>query len=84
MRPHWAIDTFASLEDVMRWADPWRERIWEEPTMRSHDFIESGLRLVESEALGNADLDVQIALVVQLPEREVKSPSTEGTIARRL
>jgi hypothetical protein len=31
MRPHWTIDTFASLEDVMRWVDPWRERVWEEP-----------------------------------------------------
>jgi hypothetical protein len=31
MRPHWMIDTFASLEDVMRWVDPWRERVWEEP-----------------------------------------------------
>ena len=31
VRPHWAIDTFASLEDVMRWVDPWRERAWEEP-----------------------------------------------------
>jgi len=25
------IDTFASFEDVMRWVDPWTERIWEEP-----------------------------------------------------
>jgi hypothetical protein len=32
MRPHPAIDTFESLEDVMRWADPWRERVWEEPS----------------------------------------------------
>src|SRR5258707_10304743 len=32
MHPHWEIDTFASLEDVMRWADPWRERGWEEPS----------------------------------------------------
>src|ERR1700674_646275 len=31
MRPHWMIDTFTSLEDVMRWVDPWRERVWEEP-----------------------------------------------------
>ena len=31
LRPHWTIDTFTSLEDVMRWVDPWRERIWEEP-----------------------------------------------------
>ena len=31
MRPHWMIDTFKSLEDVMRWVDPWRERLWEEP-----------------------------------------------------
>ena len=31
MRPHWMIDTFASLEDVMRWVDPWRDRVWEEP-----------------------------------------------------
>src|SRR5712691_8044770 len=31
MRPHWMIDTFTSLEDVMRWVDPWRERMWEEP-----------------------------------------------------
>ena len=30
-RPYWVIDTFASLEDVMRWVDPWRERVWEEP-----------------------------------------------------
>jgi hypothetical protein len=22
MRPQWMIDTFASLEDVMRWVDP--------------------------------------------------------------
>ena len=32
MRPQWAIDTFESLDDVMRWADPWRERVWEEPS----------------------------------------------------
>jgi hypothetical protein len=31
MRPHWMIDTFTSLEDVLRWVDPWRERAWEEP-----------------------------------------------------
>jgi hypothetical protein len=31
MRPHWMIDTFTSLEDVMRGVDPWRERVWEEP-----------------------------------------------------
>jgi hypothetical protein len=31
MRPHWAIDTFTSLEDVLRWVDPWLERVWEEP-----------------------------------------------------
>lgn len=31
LRPHWAIDTFTSLEDVMRWVDPWTERGWEEP-----------------------------------------------------
>jgi hypothetical protein len=30
--PHWTIDTFTSLfEDVMRWVDPWTERVWEEP-----------------------------------------------------
>jgi len=28
MRPHWTIDTFESLQAVMRWADPWRERVW--------------------------------------------------------
>jgi hypothetical protein len=32
MRPHWKIDTFDSLEAVMLWADPWRERVWEEPS----------------------------------------------------
>lgn len=32
MRPHWAIDTFESLEAVMHWADPWKERVWEEPS----------------------------------------------------
>ena len=31
MRPHWTIDPFESLGAVMRWADPWRERVWEEP-----------------------------------------------------
>ena len=31
LRPHWTIDTFTSLEDVMRWVDPWTERVWEEP-----------------------------------------------------
>ena len=31
MRPHWMIDTFTSLEDVMRWVDPWRERAREKP-----------------------------------------------------
>jgi hypothetical protein len=30
LRPHWTIDTFASLEEVMRWVDPWTERVWEE------------------------------------------------------
>jgi len=29
---HHRIDTFDSLEDVMRWADPWQERTWEEPS----------------------------------------------------
>jgi hypothetical protein len=32
MRPHWKIDTFESLEAVMLWADPWRERVWQEPS----------------------------------------------------
>ena len=32
LRPHWTIDTFTSLEDVMRWVDPWTERVWEEPS----------------------------------------------------
>jgi hypothetical protein len=35
MRPHWMIDTFTSLEDVMRWVDPWRERVWEEPATQT-------------------------------------------------
>jgi hypothetical protein len=35
MRPHWMIDTFTSLEDVMRWVDPWRERVWEERARRT-------------------------------------------------
>ena len=39
MRPHWKIDTFASLEDVMRWTDPWRERVWEEPSDAGEDRI---------------------------------------------
>ena len=32
IRPHWIIDTFASLEDVTRWVDPWKERVWKEPS----------------------------------------------------
>ena len=28
--PHHTIDTFNSVEDVLRWCDPHRERIWEE------------------------------------------------------
>ena len=31
MLPHWTIETFASLEDVMRWVDPWTEHVREEP-----------------------------------------------------
>ena len=31
MPPHWKITTFRSIEEVMLWVDPWRERVWEEP-----------------------------------------------------
>lgn len=27
---HHRIDSFETLEQVMRWADPWNERVWEE------------------------------------------------------
>jgi len=30
LRVHHAIETMESVEDAMRWADPWGERIWEE------------------------------------------------------
>jgi len=36
LHPHWVIDTFTSLEDVMRWVDPWTDRVWEEPA-EAHD-----------------------------------------------
>jgi hypothetical protein len=36
---HQAIDTLRTLEDAKRWADPWDERIWEDPS----DADESGL-----------------------------------------
>lgn len=39
MRPHWIIDTFTSLDDVMRWVDPWKERIWEEPSDANEDAL---------------------------------------------
>jgi hypothetical protein len=39
MRPHWVIDTFRSIEEVMLWADSWRERIWEEPSDADEDRI---------------------------------------------
>jgi hypothetical protein len=32
LRVHHKIDTFETLEHAMRWADPWGERIWEEPS----------------------------------------------------
>jgi hypothetical protein len=48
MRPHWTIDTFTSLEDVMRWVDPWRERAWEEPG----DTYESRILVSRSEKPG--------------------------------
>lgn len=31
-RVHHTISTFDSIEQVKRWADPWAERIWEEPS----------------------------------------------------
>ena len=31
-RVHHQIDTFDSKESAKRWADPWDERIWEEPS----------------------------------------------------
>jgi hypothetical protein len=31
-RVHHAIETMEFLERAMRWADPWNERIWEEPS----------------------------------------------------
>ena len=32
LRVHHCIDTFESVERALRWADPWDERIWEEPS----------------------------------------------------
>jgi len=29
---HRRIDTFDTIEWALRWADPWNERIWEEPS----------------------------------------------------
>jgi hypothetical protein len=37
MRPHWVIDSFRSMEEVMLWVDPWRERVWEEPSDADED-----------------------------------------------
>jgi hypothetical protein len=48
VRPHWMIDTFTSLEDVMRWVDPWRGRVWEEPS----DADESRILVSRSEKPG--------------------------------
>jgi len=31
-RVHHAIETMDSIEGAKRWADPWNERIWEEPS----------------------------------------------------
>lgn len=28
--PHFTMSVFTSLDGVMAWADPWKERIWEE------------------------------------------------------
>ena len=44
------IDTFASLEDVMHWVDPWRERVWEEPG----EADESRILVSRSEKPGGA------------------------------
>jgi len=32
LRVHRCIDTFESVERALGWADPWNERIWEEPS----------------------------------------------------
>jgi len=47
--PHHTIDTFNSVEEVLRWCDPHRERIWEEARdadetklLISRDFKENG------------------------------------------
>jgi hypothetical protein len=44
MRPHCVIDTFESLEAVMRWADPWRERGWEEASDADEDRVDVSAR----------------------------------------
>jgi hypothetical protein len=31
-RVHHKIETFETLKHAMRWADPWSERIWEQPS----------------------------------------------------
>jgi hypothetical protein len=45
---HHEIDTFRTLEHAMRWADPWGERIWEEPS----DADESAVLVSRCKKLG--------------------------------
>lgn len=47
-RVHHSIDTFRTPEDAMRWADPWNERVWEEPS----DADESALLISRSKKPG--------------------------------
>src|SRR5438874_1526880 len=55
LRPHWTIDTFTSLEDVMRWVDPWTERVWEEPDDADESRTAgTNIKIMEAMAMGKA------------------------------
>ncbi len=45
---HYRIDTFDILEWALHWADPWQERIWEEPS----DTDESAVLVSRAKRLG--------------------------------
>jgi len=49
---HYPIDTFQNLEEVMRWANPWQERICEEAS----DADEKRRAGVNAEAVAKSTL----------------------------
>ena len=45
---HHRIDSFDTVESALRWADPWNERIWQEPS----DADESAVLVSRAKRLG--------------------------------